>query len=325
MSIERYWYDDNWRSRLLLPLSVLFRALAAARRGAFRLGLLRTHRLPVPVVVVGNISVGGTGKTPLVTWLVDYLKRQGLRPGIISRGYGGRAQQWPQPVDGQSEPSQIGDEPLLLARRCGCPLWVGPDRVAAARAMLAATPVDIIISDDGLQHYALGRDLEIAVVDGRRRLGNGRCLPAGPLREPPTRLHRVDLIVSNGAAHAGEYSMTLAGDTLYPLNDARYPLAPRPLASLRGATVHALAGIGDPQRFFATLREAGLDLIEHPFADHHPYQAHDLIFNDKLPVLMTEKDAVKCRAFAAANHWYLPVNAQLPDGFGPRLMTLLSR
>ncbi len=267
--------------------------------------------LPVPVIVVGNIAVGGTGKTPFVIWLVERLREWGWRPGVISRGYGGSAPQYPFAVCADSDPSHCGDEPLLIARRCECPVVVAPDRVAAARALLAQSAVDVIVADDGLQHYRLGRDLEICLVDGARGLGNAALLPAGPLREPPQRLREVDLVVANGPgwddAALRPLRMQLHSEQAHNLLSG----AAQPLAAFRGRRVHAVAGIGRPARFFEMLRAAGIDAIEHPFADHHAYVPAELAFGDALPVLMTEKDAVKCGAFAAPAWWAVPVCAQL--------------
>jgi len=318
--LDHYWYSNNPISTLLLPISWLYSLLVMLRRTAYRVGLLPSHSFDVPVVVVGNITVGGTGKTPMVAWLVEAMRGAGYRPGIVSRGYGGMASSWPQQVRVDSDPKMVGDEPLLLARRCQVPIAVGPDRVAAVRALLEHTDVDLIIADDGLQHYALERDIEIAVTDGARRFGNRRALPAGPLREPVSRLKSCHLMVSNGTASRGEFSMRLRGDTLYSVGGKG---SGRPLAELKGVQVHAVAGIGDPQRFFDKLRRQGVTLIEHPFPDHHPYQASELDFGDQLPVIMTEKDAVKCRPFAQTNHWYLPVTAELDDAFMHRLQRLL--
>jgi tetraacyldisaccharide 4'-kinase len=310
--LDYYWYNSSPVSIFLLPLSWLFCAVAILRRWSYGMGLLKVHRLPVPVVVVGNISVGGTGKTPLVAWLVAYLKQQGYRPGIVSRGYGGGANHWPQQVRPDSDPRMVGDEAILLARRSNCPMSVGPDRVAAANALLEYTDCDFIVSDDGMQHYALGRDMEIAVVDGVRRFGNGHCLPAGPLREPQSRLKTVDMVITNGVAGVREYSMKLEPDMLWNLPS---PQVHKPLSAFRGKTVHAVAGIGNPQRFFTQLGESGIDVIEHPFPDHHPFKAADIQFDDGLPVLMTEKDAVKCFDFAQERHWCVPVQAQIDDRF----------
>jgi len=319
--LDHYWYSVNPVALLLLPLSWLFCTLVAVRRVAYRCGWLRGERLPVPVVVVGNITVGGSGKTPLVIWLAQFLRAQGYRPGIISRGYGGLAAQWPQAVDTDSDPRVVGDEPVLIAWRSGCPMAVGPDRVAAGRLLLQQHDCDIILSDDGMQHYRLVRDVEIAVLDGARRLGNGFCLPAGPLREAPDRLSMVDLQVGNGAAAEGEHLMTLQPQTTLHLRDG----VQMPLESWRGRTVHAVAGIGNPPRFFQMLRDHGITVIEHAFPDHHRYSVTDVQFGDGLPVLMTEKDGIKCRAYGDEHLWAVAVTAQLPDDFGRQLLSLLAR
>lgn len=320
--LDELWYADSFASLLLAPLGWLFCALAILRRKAYRLGLLTVERMPVPVIVVGNITVGGTGKTPLVAWLARFLRQAGYTPGIVSRGYGGRSGNRTQPVGSDSDPAVVGDEAVLLARRSGCRVVVGTDRVAAARALLEQGHCDVIISDDGLQHYRLGRDVEIAVIDGTRRLGNRRCLPAGPLREPVRRLRHVDIVVVNGAQEEGAYSMRLIGPDAVNLVDEGLS---RSLEEFRGAEVHAVAGIGHPVRFFSQLRENGLRAIEHPFPDHYPYQPEDLAFTDGSPLLMTEKDAVKCRGFAQPHFWYVPVEARLDKGFGERVLALLKR
>jgi tetraacyldisaccharide 4'-kinase len=319
--IDEHWYRGSLWLWLLWPVSALFCLLVMLRRLFFRTGVLRSVRLPVPVIVVGNITVGGSGKTPLVLWLAEYLREQGYKPGLISRGYGGKAQHWPQPVGADSDPRVVGDEALLLARRSGCPMVVGPDRVAAARRLLAEHGVNVIISDDGMQHYRLGRDIEIAVLDGERRLANGLCLPAGPLREPSARLRSVDFVVTNGEGAKGEWSMQLEPAAALPLLGGES----RPLSSFAATPLHAVAGIGNPGRFFATLRRLGLATTEHAFADHHPYRSGELDFDDELPVLMTEKDAVKYFDYAGERHWYLPVTAHLPEDFGRRLLAVLEK
>jgi tetraacyldisaccharide 4'-kinase len=301
--LERVWYGQAPGGAWLRPLALLFGGVAAARRAAFRRGWLASGRAGRPVVVIGNLTVGGSGKTPLTAWLATALAARGVRVGIASRGHGGSAR-GPLEVTPASEPAVVGDEPLLLARRTGARVVVARDRLAAARALAPA--VDLILADDGLQHYRLARDLEILVVDGVRRYGNGRLLPAGPLREPARRAAGVDIVVANGGtARAGELAMTLVPQAVVPLDGG----ARSALAAWRGRRVHALAGIGDPARFFATLRAAGLDVIEHPLPDHAPIRAADLRFGDGLPVLMTEKDAVKCASFPAAGLAYLEVAA----------------
>lgn len=314
------WYSP--RAPLWLqPLSWLFFLVVLVRRFAYRNGILRSERLPVPVIVVGNITVGGTGKTPLVIWLVRLLQQAGYHPGIVTRGYGGQAQQWPQQVTSGSDPLMVGDEPVLLAHHCRCPIAAAPDRLAAARQLLQSG-CDLVISDDGLQHYRLGRDIEIVVVDGVRRFGNGQLLPAGPLREPLSRLHQVQYVVANGVAADGEIRMSLAPGTVRALSD---DLTTRALGDFRGMQVHAVAGIGNPGRFFELLRQAGLSVTEHPFPDHHRFVAEDLAFDDDLPILMTEKDAVKCRSYANGRSWYLPVEAQLDESFGHSLLQHVKR
>ncbi len=308
-ALERRWYRAEAPPALLQPLSRLFGCIALARARHLRIA---ARPLSIPVVVVGNISVGGTGKTPFVIWLVDQLRRDGWRPGIVSRGYGGKPSRTPLQVTPETDAAQCGDEPLLMARRLGVPLMVDPDRRRAAQALVDAHAVDLIVADDGLQHYRLARDYEICVVDGRRGLGNGWLLPAGPLREPPSRLRTVDLVVINGegwAPPASTPSLTMR----LSLDDA-WPIAggpPMPLFRWKGKTVHAVAGIGHPQRFFDALAGEGIEVRSHPFPDHHRFRAADLAFDDDLPVLMTEKDAVKCRTFAPATCWAVPVHAQI--------------
>ena len=283
-----------------------------ARRVAYARGLYRSVRLPCPVVVVGNLSVGGTGKTPLVCWLAANLAGRGYQPGIVTRGYGGTSR-GARRISASDDPREVGDEPVLLARRTGVPVAIGRNRPEAAR-LLADEGCRVIVSDDGLQHYALARDCEIVVIDAERRFGNGRLLPAGPLREPAERLEGVDAIVVNGGA-AGDFGglrMRLdAGDAV-----ALSGGAVRPLSAWQGTSVHALAGIASPQRFFNMLRGRGIEVDGRPLADHAPLTASDVDFGDDRPVLMTEKDAVKCRAFAGEGHWYVPVTAgfDAPDG-----------
>ncbi len=320
--IEKIWYGQSpWRY-LLLPFSALFCLLSTLKRWTYRLGLIKPQKVKVPVIVIGNISVGGTGKTPLVAWMVDHLRSQGYKPAIISRGYGGKAKKWPQQVRSDSDPQMVGDETVLLARRCGCSVAAAPQRISAARALLKYADCDIIISDDGLQHYDMHRDLEIAVVDGARRFGNGHCLPAGPLREPVSRLNSVDMVVINGVAGRNEFSMKLKGDRVTRIDK---PHIVQPLKALAGCRVHGVAGIGNPKRFFDQLRASGLEVIEHPMPDHHPYDVSDIQFSDDLPVIMTEKDAVKCQGFVNEHHWVLPVSAELDDVFVHRLNLLLKR
>jgi tetraacyldisaccharide 4'-kinase len=320
--IEDVWYRDMYLAPLLVPFSLLYLDGIRLRRFLYRSGFKNSVELPVPVIVVGNITVGGTGKTPLVIWLSQWLRQQGYRPGVVSRGYLGANSETVQSVTADSDPSQVGDEAVVLARRCACPVVIGAKRTAAARQLLAEHACNIVISDDGLQHYALQRDLEIAVIDGRRRFGNGYLLPAGPLREPLSRLREVDLVVVNGGEELedGEFAMNYRGDEMVNLLTGEQ----RPLASFCGQSCRAVAAVGNPQGFFSQLERAGLSLQVLSFPDHHAFQAHELDFPDELPLLMTEKDAVKCRRFAKAHHWYLPVQAELPESFSQQLLKRLS-
>lgn len=309
--LQAVWYGGRAPSIAWRVLSALFGCVGRLRRGLYRAGLLPRTRLSVPVIVVGNIGVGGTGKTPLTIALVDALRERGFKPGVISRGFGGSARAAVR-VDADSAPAVVGDEARLIFDATQAPVAVARKRAEAGRLLLQGGGIDLLIADDGLQHYALRRDVEICVIDGVRRFGNGRLLPAGPLREPVSRLASVDFRVCNGGtAQADEVPMTLAGDTACPLTGA----PPRSLREFAGQRVHAVAGIGNPQRFFAMLRACGIDPIEHAFPDHHAFVASDLDFGDDAPVLMTDKDAVKCAAFARPHWWRVPVRAILPDGF----------
>jgi tetraacyldisaccharide 4'-kinase len=319
-ALERSWYQKFGWSWLLLPLSGLFALLSMARRLAFRLGLKAQQRLRVPVVVVGNISVGGTGKTPVTLRLCELLQAHGWRPGIISRGYGVKLQA-PRLVTAHDSPAECGDEPVLLAQRSGCPVVIFPDRVKGGEFLLAHTDCDIVICDDGLQHYALKRDLEIVLIDASRGLGNGLLLPAGPLREGRWRLAQADVILMNGAAQLS--SSELSSPDRLPLtgqvNGHFYlqPATPKPLQNGDEAldssqALQLVSGIGNPQRFATTVQNAGFKLAgQHWFADHHPFTAADFAAIPT-PLLMTEKDAVKCQSFARPGWFYLPVQAVLP-------------
>ena len=317
---EQHWYRLSALSLALWPASLAYRLLLALRELAYRSGLLRTVRLPVPVIVVGNLVVGGTGKTPLVLWLAALLQRGGRRPGIVSRGYRGSAAA-PMRVAPASPVGLVGDEPLLLARRSACPVWIGRDRAAAAAALLAAHPeCDLLILDDGLQHRRLARDVEIAVEDERGN-GNGLLLPAGPLREPAMR--RVDAWVVNSAAprrQANSFRMDLRGERFYRIVAPQQRVTPAAFARKK---LHAAAGIGNPQRFFDQLARLGLASVNHAFPDHHAFRQEELDFADCDALLMTEKDAVKCEAFAR-EHWYaLQVEAELAPEFSDFILSKL--
>jgi len=309
--LQQHWYRLTPLHLLLYPLSLIFRLIAALRRALFRLGLFASVKLPVPVIVVGNITVGGTGKTPLTLWLVQQLITAGWHPAIISRGYRSEGDTAAREVSLEDDANAVGDEPLLMARRALCPVWIGRDRPAVAHALLQAHPeCDVIISDDGLQHYRLQRDIEIAVVDGARRFGNGLLLPAGPLREPVSRLREVDAVVVNGgpADDRDGIPMSLHGISFRNLLD---PSQMRSAADFSGMKVHAIAGIGHPERFFRHLQQLGLQPSTQAFPDHHSYTAAELDLQDADAILMTEKDAVKCAAFATGRHWVLQVDAQV--------------
>lgn len=318
--LDRIWYGEHPAAVILAPLGWCYAAVTWLRRMAYVSGLMPVCTLPVPVIVVGNLTVGGTGKTPLVIWLVQFLQSQGWRPAVVSRGHGGSMTRQPQQVRPDSNPGMVGDEPVLIAQRTGCPVAVAVRRTRAAEEIIRHTDCNIIVCDDGLQHLALGRDIEIAVVDGDRRFGNGRCLPAGPLRDLPGRIRDVDLVVANGKAARSEFLMEYEALPLCALADAARTMS---IGTLRGREVHAVAGIGNPARFFSFLRSHEIHIIKHEFPDHHPFTSADLAFDDDLPVVMTEKDAVKCRAFAAGHWWYVPVEARLPGALQHRLRTLL--
>ncbi len=308
-TLESAWYTGGRAPWWTWPLAALYGGMIRLRSSLYFFGWLRSVRLPAPVIVIGNLSVGGTGKTPLTIAVVANLRARGYRPGVVSRGYGG-SQREPLLLGEAPDPAQVGDEPCLI-HASGAPVAVGRDRPAAAQLLLDAG-CNVLVADDGMQHYRLARDVEICVIDGVRRFGNRRLLPAGPLREPVRRLQQVDLRVCNGGiAEDGEYPMQLRGGNVVALDDGRT----QSLASFSGQRVHAVAAIGNPRRFFESLRAAGIDPIEHAFTDHHDFSAADLDFADGLPVLMTDKDAVKCRRFAQPHWWRVPVQAELSQAF----------
>ena len=318
-----YWFDGSappWPAR---ALAQVYAGAIAARVALYRRGLLRSRHPGRPVIVVGNLIAGGSGKTPLSIALIERLRIEGFQPGVASRGYGREqpgAARW---VDAETDTALGGDEPVLIARRTGAPVRVDRDRVAAAQALIAAG-CDIVVCDDGLQHYRLAREIEIEVIDGRRRYGNRRPLPAGPMREPPERGERCDFRVVNlgdEAAEAGfgEWPMRLSAGEAVALRGQRSV----PLSAFAGQRVHAVAGIGDPERFFTMLRGLGIAVVPHAFPDHHRYVAADFAFGSELPVLMTEKDAVKCAALAADGLYSVPIRAQLPEAFWVALLDRL--
>lgn len=307
--LQHHWYRNTPLHLILYPISLIFRVLVSLRHSLYRNHVFSSDQLLLPVIVIGNISVGGTGKTPLTLALAQQLIERGWHPLIVSRGYGGKSQR-PQQVSADNTAQQVGDEPLLMARRNICPVWVGKDRVATAHTAMQANPqCNILLCDDGLQHYRLQRDVEIAVIDGARRFGNGFLLPAGPLREPIARLQTVDAVVINGDnALPGQYAMQLSGELFYNLLD---PGQTAVADHFQATKNHAVAGIGNPQRFFKHLEEMGITFASHAFPDHHPYTADDLAFENCDAILLTEKDAVKCAAFADTRYWVLRVNAEI--------------
>jgi tetraacyldisaccharide 4'-kinase len=314
----RFWYRRGLLAWLLWPVSLVFGVLVLTRRILYGIRVFKSQHPGIPVIIVGNLTVGGSGKTPLVIWIAEFLKSKGWSPGIVSRGYGAKVEA-PRAATLASDPAEVGDEPIVLSRRSGCPVWIGPERVRVAAVLRREAPkVDVLILDDGLQHYAMRRDIEIAVVDARG-LGNGFLLPAGPLREPGWRLKTVDAVVAHGSSIPG-YAMSLDGETAHRMTDARER---QPLKAFAGQKVHAVAGIGDPNRFFVHLGRAGIKVLPHPFPDHHRFTPRDLEFGDDAPVMLTEKDAVKLRSVARAHWWVLPVTAKLDPAFGAWLLEKL--
>jgi tetraacyldisaccharide 4'-kinase len=303
--LNRVWYERIAPPWWLMPMSLVYGAVSGSRRFLYAKRLRASTRMPRPVIVVGNLTVGGTGKTPLVCWLVTRLGELGFKPGVVTRGYGGSSGQV-RLIDAADDPKVVGDEPIVIARRTRVPVAVGRDRPAAAQLLVEAG-CDVIVSDDGLQHYALARDCEVVVIDGDRRFGNGWLLPAGPLRETRSRLRVAHATVVNGgrALLQGALSMRLEARSAVALAGGRVA----PLQSFAGARVHAVAGIGNPERFFNMLRAHGIEVLGHPLADHARIGPKDIQFGDDKPVLMTEKDAVKCAGLADQRHWYVPVSA----------------
>nr|WP_314478862.1 tetraacyldisaccharide 4'-kinase [uncultured Pseudomonas sp.] len=308
------WYAGHPALALLRPLEALYRCVVKRKRARFLSGEQASYRAPVPVIVVGNITVGGTGKTPMILWLIEHCRQRGLRAGVVSRGYGAKPPQLPWRVMADQAAEHAGDEPLLIVQRTGVPLMIDPDRSCAVQALLASEPLDLILCDDGMQHYRLARDLELVLIDAARGLGNRRCLPAGPLREPVERLEEADAVLLNGAGadSAAGFGFSLQPSALVNLRTGeRRGLDHFPA----GQRLHAVAGIGNPQRFFDTLLGLNWQPLPHPFADHAQFSAQSLAFTPVLPLVMTEKDAVKCRSFAAENWWYLAVEAQPTPAF----------
>lgn len=325
--LQQTWYGNSPLYWMLLPLTAIYAVVVTVRRWLYRRRILTVHSAGVPVVVVGNINVGGTGKTPVTLWLAKALKHRGYAPGIVSRGYGGDVGPLPLQVSADSDPSVVGDEALVLATQSGCTMVVHPDRVAAAREA-ARLGADIIVSDDGLQHYRLGRDVEIVVVDGERGFGNGSMLPAGPLRESVSRLKSVDAVLLNGGdpetensalGQSGAIRFGLHATAVARLDESEV----RHIDDFAQQPVHAVAGIGHPERFFSMLESRGIEVIRHPLADHADITVDDVRYDDGLEVLMTQKDAVKCRGFDSARLWYVPVEVEFEGAGGESLLEFI--
>lgn len=330
------WYGTSKKKYLFLPVTIIYRVFLSLRNVLYRTSVFKKHAFKVPIIVVGNITVGGTGKTPLVIALVNRLREEGFRPGIVSRGYGSRAPAYPYFVDSRSLVKYAGDEPLLIASRTGAPVTIDAHRYRAVDYLIKHHACNVILTDDGLQHYALARDIEIVVIDGGRRLGNGHCLPMGPLREPPSRLNAADYIVFNGDLDSIERATEQS--IIQAAKRSRMHLKAGDFETLDGKNhvsagdwvlsrhVHAVAGIGNPQRFYRTLQELGFTVIEHGFTDHHQFTESDFNFSDDLPIIMTEKDAVKARTLQGLkNCWALPVEADLEPEFTQSLLDRLHR
>lgn len=323
--LAKIWSGQNKLYWLLVPFSLLYGAIVFCRKKFYQWGIFKSWQAPVPIIVVGNLSVGGNGKTPLVIYLVEQLTARGYKVGVVSRGYGGKSEHYPVMVTSQTPAKIVGDEPVLVYQRTNVPFAVSPLRSEAVQMLLNHHPIDLIITDDGLQHYALKRDIEIVVVDGKRGFGNGWFLPAGPMRENVSRLKTVDFLVVNGESqqsYPNAYSMQLQHGFAINLLTKEF----KPLNEL--CQVSAMAGIGDPSRFFTLLAQQNIDVIKTTsFMDHQKYTKEQLLALAKVDqvLLMTEKDAVKCMSFAQKNWWYLPIDAELTELFIDNLLTQLNK
>ena len=316
----QFWHKKNLISYSLLPISLMFKAIAQLRKSGYQYGLVPSKKFNVPVIVIGNIEVGGTGKTPLTIHIANLLQQHGYNPGIVSRGYGGKSAQYPLEVIRSSDPQLVGDEACMIVNNTACPMVVDPNRVNAVNHLLENYTCDVILSDDGLQHYALKRDIEIAVVN---QLQNPFCLPAGPLREPISRLHTVDFVVNSNRNELENYLYSIALIPQYIeaiANQQRFEVS-----EFKNKKCHAVVAIGNPQRFFNTLNELDISFEKHVFKDHYRFQKQDLIFNDDLPVIMTEKDAVKCKSFNLSNLYYLKMTTSVSHDFDVELLELIKK
>lgn len=317
----KWFWERNAITLALLPFSCVFYLITALRRKLYQWGVLSSKKFPVPIIVVGNITVGGTGKTPTVIALCHYLQLLGYYPGVVSRGYKGQAKQYPMTVSKALSPKECGDEPWLIHQKTNCPVVVDPKRVRAVRHLLREERCDVIISDDGLQHYALQRDIEIALINGKTGLGNGYLLPAGPLREPSSRLETVDFVLHKNPQADETYGVVVRLDSLYQLRSNEK----QSVADWCGKRVHAVAGISFPQQFFDQLTALGLKVTPHAFPDHHAFEVSDFDFESDDPVIMTEKDAIKCQSFAKENWYALAISVRLPSLMLEELKARLAR
>ncbi len=318
--INRIWYSNHPAYILLIPFSLIYRLLIKVRKLLYQYGVFTINHVPVPVIIVGNFTVGGTGKTPFVIWLAEYLAEQGYKPGIIASGYGAKKLSTIQKVTSNSNPEYVGDESVLIARRTGLPVVVSPDRYKSARQLLEFTDCNMLICDDGLQHLALGRNLEIAMIDGDRKFGNNWLLPAGPLREPSNRASTVDLMISNNTGLINAHQMLIEYCELKSLTDESKSIS---VESFKYKQVHVISGIANPDRLHNYLVSKGVKIIPHIFPDHHSFISADLKFDDDFPIVMTEKDAVKCFKFSNDNMWYLPIQVAFDDVFYQHINTLI--
>lgn len=320
-TVSEHWYKPQPWGWVLWPFSKIFAFIVKIRTYAYQKNWFKKYRAPAPVIIVGNITVGGTGKTPLVIYLAQLLREHGYNPGIVSRGYKGKIKSVVL-VSPYSDPRIVSDEAVLLANRAQCPVIVAKKRAVGVSQIVRHNKVNIVLSDDGLQHYGLERDIEIAVIDGDRRFGNGYSLPMGPLREPESRLNTVSLLVVNNGEPQSEreHQMVLNCKDVYALTN---PTNRLDISTFAGKTVHAIAGIGYPERFFKQLRDLGLNVIPHAFPDHYAFSSADISFPDQHPILMTEKDAVKCKHFATHKHWVVALSVDLPQAFVDNLLQLI--
>jgi tetraacyldisaccharide 4'-kinase len=314
------WYKEMYFSNIFVPFSMIFDDFRRIKLFLYKIGVYKKSKLSVPVINVGSITVGGTGKTHLVLWLARFLREQGYKPGIVSSGYGGNSEIWPQWVDDQSMAEQVGDEAVLMARRVDCPIVVGSKVIKACQMLLDKSNSNVILVNDGLQQYSLINDIEIAVIDGERRFGNGYMLPCGPLREPVERLQKVDLVIVNGIeTEENEFSMTIKGDSVINCVTNEEKL----LNDFSKQPIHAIASIGNPKHFFDLLERKSISLDSHAFSDHHNFTGNNISFKDDKPVLMTEKDAVKCLDFCSEKCWFVPITVKPQQVFVDKLITLL--